>query len=44
MCNCKTEIEAALLERFKAKHPDAASHSATLEGKGDVYRATEKTA
>lgn len=34
MCNCKPEIEAALLERFKAKHPDATGHSATLDGYG----------
>lgn len=34
MCNCKTEIEAALLERFKVKHPDAKGHSVTLEGYG----------
>ena len=34
MCNCKTEIEAQLVERMKAKHPDATRHSATLEGYG----------
>jgi hypothetical protein len=34
MCECKTEIEAQLLERFKRKHPDAGGHRATLEGYG----------
>lgn len=34
MCDCKTTIEAKLLEKFKAKHPDAAGHKVTLEGYG----------
>lgn len=34
MCDCKTTIEAQLVERMKAKYPDAAGHSATLEGYG----------
>ncbi len=31
MCDCKTEIEAQLVERLKAKHPAAAGHQAGLE-------------
>ena len=34
MCNCKTEIEAQLVDRLKMKHPEATGHSATLEGYG----------
>lgn len=34
MCDCKTRIEAQLVERLKAKHPDAKSHKATLQGYG----------
>lgn len=34
MCNCKTEIEAQLVERFKDKHPEATGHRATIEGYG----------
>lgn len=33
-CNCKTEIEAGLAERFKAAKPEATDHSVTLEGYG----------
>jgi hypothetical protein len=32
MCNCKAEIEAQLLERFKAKYPDAQDHRVSLQG------------
>lgn len=34
MCNCKTEIEAQLTQRFAEKHRGAAGHKATLEGYG----------
>lgn len=34
MCECKTEIEAQLVERFKGKHPNAAGHKAALQGYG----------
>ena len=34
MCECKTELEAKLVERFRAKNPDATGHRATLEGYG----------
>lgn len=33
-CNCKSEIEAKLLESFKAGRPDAQGHKAVLEGYG----------
>lgn len=33
-CNCKTEIEAKLLERVKASAPKASDHSASLAGYG----------
>lgn len=31
-CNCKTELEAKLTERFKAASPDSRDHKVTLEG------------
>lgn len=31
-CNCKTEIEAKLLERFKNLSPEAKSHEVELTG------------
>lgn len=43
MCNCKTEIEAQLLERFKSKHPDASGHTATLDGYGFVIAGSAMT-
>jgi hypothetical protein len=33
-CNCKKDIEARLLERFKAENPDAEGHSVALKGYG----------
>lgn len=33
-CNCKAEIEAKLLERFKAAKPEAKCHEVSLEGYG----------
>ena len=33
-CDCKTKIEAELLEKFKAKLPDAEDHSVELQGYG----------
>lgn len=33
-CNCKSEIEAKLLERFKTQQPDASQHKVTLKGYG----------
>lgn len=41
MCDCKTKIEAELLTRFKAKHPDATAHSAELMGYGFAVRGNE---
>lgn len=38
MCNCKSDIEAKLVEQYRAKYPDAEGHSATLEGYGFVIR------
>ena len=34
MCDCKSRIEAQLVERYKAAQPKAADHQATLEGYG----------
>lgn len=34
VCNCKAEIEEALLARFKLKYPDAQGHKVSLEGYG----------
>lgn len=31
-CNCKTELEAKLLERFKTNAPDATDHGVELIG------------
>ena len=33
-CDCKTELEAKLTERFKAASPDSRDHKVTLEGYG----------
>lgn len=33
-CNCKTELEAKLTERFKAQTPDSRDHKVKLEGYG----------
>lgn len=33
-CNCKSDLEAKLLERVKAAAPDATDHSAELAGYG----------
>lgn len=33
-CNCKTELEAKLTERFKEKSPEATGHSLTMQGYG----------
>lgn len=33
-CNCKTEIEAQLAERFKAAKPEAHNHAVALQGYG----------
>ncbi len=32
MCECKTELQAKLLERFAASAPQATNHGATLQG------------
>lgn len=32
MCDCKTDIEAKLLDRFKTNAPDAQAHTARLTG------------
>jgi hypothetical protein len=34
MCDCKKQIEAKLLEHFKASAPEAADHEIELEGYG----------
>lgn len=34
MCDCKKQIEAKLLEHFKANTPEAADHEIELEGYG----------
>ena len=31
-CNCKSELEAKILERFKKHAPDATDHRAHLKG------------
>lgn len=31
-CNCKSELEAALLERFKTNAPEATDHGVELAG------------
>lgn len=31
-CNCKSDIEARLLERFKTTSPEATDHGVTLQG------------
>lgn len=31
-CNCQTEIEQQLLERFKSEHPESANHTCGLHG------------
>ena len=31
-CNCRKDIEAKLLERFKLSAPDASEHGVTLQG------------
>jgi hypothetical protein len=33
-CDCKKRIEARLLERFRAEHPNGQDHSASLDGYG----------
>ena len=33
-CNCKNDVEAALLDKLKAQTPDGANHSVTLDGYG----------
>jgi hypothetical protein len=33
-CNCRTELEAKLTERFKANNPDASGHKVDLQGYG----------
>jgi hypothetical protein len=33
-CNCKTEIEAKLLESFKSEAPDGVDHSVSMHGYG----------
>lgn len=33
-CNCKTDLEAKLTERFKEATPDARDHKVTLQGYG----------
>lgn len=33
-CNCRKEIEAKLLERFKTKCPDASGYKVELQGYG----------
>ena len=33
-CNCKADIEAKLLERFKSETPDGVDHSVSMSGYG----------
>lgn len=33
-CNCKTDIEAQLLERFKGEQPEGVDHSVSMHGYG----------
>lgn len=37
MCNCKKDIEAKLLERFKSQTPEAADHETELAGYAIVF-------
>lgn len=34
MCECRNQIEAQLLERFKTSTPDASDHHVSLQGYG----------
>lgn len=37
MCECKKEIEAKLLSRFKEQHPEGKDHELTLQGYSLIF-------